>query len=81
MILAVPFEVSLRIAGTYVFCNVKRMIKGFGGAPPSTNSQTLNVQDLFITLMHAPPNGVPKWASFGKQNWRWGMNLTIEKGA
>ena len=47
----VPFEVSLRIAGVKQLYQVKRMIRGFGGASFSTYSQTLNGYVVGITSL------------------------------
>ncbi|KAH0463333.1 hypothetical protein IEQ34_007915 [Dendrobium chrysotoxum] len=48
------------------------MIRGIDGIKPSTYSQTLNRLGCFDEPCHGIEGS--KWAIFGKQNWRCGMN-------
>ena len=51
------------------------MISVFGGAIPSVDSQTLNTQErvgCLIEPLYMKMSAL--WATFGKQNWRYGMN-------
>ena len=59
-----------------LFCAVKRMISAFGGAIPSGDSQTLNAQERDGCLGRTSQyvKTLVLWATFGKQNWRYGMN-------
>ena len=58
---------------------VKRMIRGLGVEMTSTYSQTLNWvrSSAYLTEARAMTDRrSTKWAIFGKQNWRCGMNQT-----
>ena len=58
-----------------LFCAVKRMISAFGDATSSGDSQTLNAQEVVVAWVnHDDPKTSALWATFGKQNWRYGMN-------
>ncbi|WZZ36181.1 LOW QUALITY PROTEIN: hypothetical protein YC2023_019582 [Brassica napus] len=49
------------------------MIRGIGDATSSTYSQTLNrTGGCFVEPSHGIESS--KWAIFGMQNWRYGMN-------
>ena len=54
---------------------VKRMISVFGEVISSVDSQTLNTQErvgCLIEPLYVKTSAL--WATFGKQNWRYGMN-------
>ena len=55
------------------------MIRGAGGEKPSTYSQTLNRREEAGCLGEAASRRMQssKWAIFGKQNWRCGMNRKL----
>jgi hypothetical protein len=57
---------------------VKRMIRGYGDETTSTYSQTFNGYEVPVARLNRGPlsNASSKWAIFGKQNWRCGMNQT-----
>jgi hypothetical protein len=61
------------------------MIRGLGAETTSTYSQTLNGQDGRIVPARAmsvrKKDASAKWATFGKQNWRCGMNQKPGYGA
>ena len=51
------------------------MISAFGDATSSGDSQTLNAQEVVVAWVnHDDPKTSALWATFGKQNWRYGMN-------
>ena len=73
----VSSEVSPRIAEYYVqFNQVKRMIRGYWKETFWTYSQTINrlILSLHSFFDEKIKIKIFKWAIFGKQNWRCGMN-------
>ncbi|KAI5384010.1 hypothetical protein KIW84_071124 [Lathyrus oleraceus] len=62
------------------FYRVKPMIRGIGGATPSTYSQTLIGRRVAALLSHAMESRA-QVGHFGKQNWRCGMNRKLGYGA
>jgi len=53
------------------------MIRGLGDETTSTYSQTFNGYEVPVARLEPwAVNVSSKWAIFGKQNWRCGMNQT-----